>query len=378
MEQSHKITLVVSVGTSPKVITSTIQALINEKSIIPDEIIAITTSLGKESIVKDIIEQDEINKLVKTFDKKNSSFKDKLKFGSSDSIKVLGDGSNDFKDISNLDECNAAAEQILKIFRQYTSTPDNKLLICIAGGRKSLSALMFSCMTLVGRAQDQIFHVFIDENSNKKNNSPILAEMNYVRTRNLIEKRLKSGVPSYDALVKELQHNLDEKIDFVNIDILINQKSNTYTLNINNQKVILNYDKFSFLLLFCILIKTKKLSSDGWNGFKKFDEEKNEFGFLHKWIKCKSIIKAKWFDDFCIYAEKTLLHKWDTPNNNIKSCANITRKEISVYLANEDHKNKIIPRVNVKHSPESLYPSEKINIKPKSIYDKICQCMELI
>lgn len=50
---------------------------------------------------------------------------------------------------------------MLRQIRQYTESSDTVVLASIAGGRKTMSALLFSCMSLLGREDDKVFHVLL-------------------------------------------------------------------------------------------------------------------------------------------------------------------------------------------------------------------------
>ena len=199
----NKTILIVGVGTSPSVITSTVDALFNEDiDLVPDDIIVITTVPGKSLIEADLLTNNSWDLFCENYRSKCVDLRDKLRFGSSNSIKILGDNQRDFDDITNLYECDQSAERILEIFRQFTENPKTRLVISIAGGRKSLSALMLSCITLIGRQQDRVFHVFINEN---KKEVPSLAEISYVRVRGWVEKHFGNAIPLYKNLVDDLQ-----------------------------------------------------------------------------------------------------------------------------------------------------------------------------
>ena len=92
----------------------------------------------------------------------------------SDSIRVLGDGKSDFGDIATPAQNDAAADFILKVLRQYTEDPGSRVIASIAGGRKSMSALMISCMSLLGRTQDRVCHVLVNEPYEQQMDPPFL------------------------------------------------------------------------------------------------------------------------------------------------------------------------------------------------------------
>ena len=340
MKKLEKITLIISVGTSPKVITSTIEAFTTHKEIVPDEIIAITTKPGEKLIREEVINSDLWDKLLTKIQKRKLNIEDKLKFGSSDSIRVLGDGNRDFDDISSLDECDAAADQILRIFREFTSSPDKILYICIAGGRKSLSALMFSCMTLLGRDKDRIFHVFIDENKGK---NPSIAEISYVRTRGWIEKRLKEGIPSYSNLVKELQGTMPEATNYSLIKINLDK----HEVIIGDEAVRINFKEFGFLVLYAIISKLNIDMSYDWDRFISKE--------LKNFKESDDVFDQNWFDEFCDWVDPI-----DTAEG-LKITITQLRAKVQDHLASSEHKYLLFPKMR---KEKELYPSKFIDIKP--------------
>ena len=164
MEKPTRTILVAGVGLSPAVLTNTVWALAHEKKpIIPDEVVAITTRTGRRCIEEQLMASSGWSRLFQTLEKEGLEVWDKLAFGASDSIRILGDGKIDFDDIATPDQNDAAADFILKVLRQYTEDPGTRVIASIAGGRKSMSALMISCMSLLGRAQDRVCHVLVNE-----------------------------------------------------------------------------------------------------------------------------------------------------------------------------------------------------------------------
>src|SRR5207245_1452140 len=55
------------------------------------------------------------------------------------------------------------AEFLMDIVRSFTENHSTRLIVSIAGGRKTTSALLHSVITLLGRASDMITHIIVDE-----------------------------------------------------------------------------------------------------------------------------------------------------------------------------------------------------------------------
>jgi CRISPR-associated protein (TIGR02584 family) len=160
----YETVLVGGVGMSPAVLTETIWALAHEKTpVIPGLVVAVTTKPGKELIQSKLLKSGVWSGLVKALEKEGFDVGGKLRFGADETIRVLGDGTNDYADITTPEESMHCADSILNVLRQYTEDPNKLVVTSIAGGRKTLSALMLACMSLLGREQDRVCHVLAND-----------------------------------------------------------------------------------------------------------------------------------------------------------------------------------------------------------------------
>ncbi|MBN2686190.1 MAG: TIGR02584 family CRISPR-associated protein [Pontiellaceae bacterium] len=159
--------LVAVVGNSPAVLTETVWALAQEDPpVVPDEVVAITTLAGRARIREQLFGTDAVWGSLRSA---LGAPEGKLHFGAEDTIKVIGDGDRDFADIATPQENEQAADFILRVLRQHTEDPSTIVIASIAGGRKTMSALMLACMSLLGREQDRVCHVLANEEYIKKN-----------------------------------------------------------------------------------------------------------------------------------------------------------------------------------------------------------------
>lgn len=154
-----RVVLIGAVGMSPAVLTETVWALAQEDPpLIPDEVVAITTSSGRERIQKELLDSgtwSELQQVLKA--------PQKLKFGASASIQVIGNGQRDFADIVTPEENEQAADFLMQQLRRYSEDANTRIIASIAGGRKTMSALMLACMSLLGREQDRVCHVLAND-----------------------------------------------------------------------------------------------------------------------------------------------------------------------------------------------------------------------
>ncbi len=221
--------LVAAVGMSPAVLTETIWALAHEKTPwIPNRVVAITTTEGRDRLRESLFgKNSEWESLQKTL----NATEGQLRFGDSDSIRIIGDGQNDLSDISTGAENSAAADFILRVLREYTEDPNTEMVVSIAGGRKTMSALMLSCMTLLGREQDRVCHVLANDDyifankgflfprtkTEEKEAQIQLSDIPFVRIRGLYAQKLGEAPGSYSALVNQFQSAAPPPINYPKI-----------------------------------------------------------------------------------------------------------------------------------------------------------------
>jgi len=154
-------------GTSPAVLTETLYALAREQEpVFPERIIVITTSRGRKLFETFFFDNGTWLEFKNTMKKQYGNAVDnKLRFGPiDDCIRVIPALSRDrvLEDIQDLDDNLAVAEFLLEVLRGFCEDDTIDLYASIAGGRKTMGALLVSVMTLIGRANDRILHVLVN------------------------------------------------------------------------------------------------------------------------------------------------------------------------------------------------------------------------
>jgi len=233
--------LVAVVGISPAILTETVWALAHEKMpIIPDKIVVLTTTTGKSCLERELFayakeQATGWKRLVSSLSDEGFNVEGKLQFGLADYHVRLFPSKNrmrNVEDITSFEDNAAAADMILDTLRGFTEQPNTRVLASIAGGRKTMGALMMSCMSLLGREQDRVLHVLVnppfdsplsppflfpemkvkyharDGNAVKEKPKVDLVDVPYVRMRGWYESIFKSPPPSYIALVKGIQKEM--------------------------------------------------------------------------------------------------------------------------------------------------------------------------
>lgn len=231
----RKTVLVAGVGTSPAVLTETVWGLAHQATpVVPDEIVVLTTLTGRQRLEREVMagEPSVWSRLVAALKADGLPVDGRLAFGET-SIRVFPDAHrNPLADLRSGDENLRAADFMLAQLRQYTESPDSVVLTSIAGGRKTMSALLLSCMTLLGRADDRVYHVLLPPEFEGRLDPPFhfpengvvhrtsanppcelesskaaveLFEVPYVRMRGWYQEKFKSIPPSYETLVSKVQ-----------------------------------------------------------------------------------------------------------------------------------------------------------------------------
>ena len=248
MNPSKRIVLIAGMGTSPAVLTETVWALAHQaQPVVPDEIAVITTRSGKDALVQSVMSgaPSVWERLKAALRKEKIEIEGKLVFGGA-SIHVIPDeDGNEAGDLRTGDDNLRAADFMLRQIRQYSESPDTAILCSIAGGRKTMSALLFSCMTLLGREDDKVYHVLLPPEFEQGAEPPFyfpepgvtytvkatgrkykadkvkseLFEVPFVRMRGWYQEKFKSIPPSYRTLVSKVQSVAPAAVAYPSLEI---------------------------------------------------------------------------------------------------------------------------------------------------------------
>jgi len=166
--------LIAVTGQSPAVLTETVWRLAFPAdkatvAIIPSHVIALTTTVGREAIAQQLFGADAIwDRLREAVLGPACKTNPRLCFGlTGDCVKVFTRKSNgrpvELKDISTEDDNTAVADFITDELWGYVEKPETRLIASISGGFKTMSALLFAGMSLLGRKEDLITHVLVNQ-----------------------------------------------------------------------------------------------------------------------------------------------------------------------------------------------------------------------
>ena len=244
-------------GMSPAILTETVWALACEKPpVIPGRIVVITTLPGKARIEEELFKpsSDYANRTVwqalrdtvfqlagRDLEISPAKFDDLLIL---DDIRLIANRdaklgrSFPVEDIRTPADNETAADFILDEVRKITANADTTLIASLAGGRKTMGALLYAALSLLGRPQDRLTHVLVSEPFEDPGLSPRfyfpaqpetlhqhsrtggihksdaariwLADVPFVRLRELFPKQLGRYPGSFNDLVRAYSERIQQ------------------------------------------------------------------------------------------------------------------------------------------------------------------------
>ena len=150
--------LLVVTGMTPQIITETLYALKTERNIVPDEVHVVTTSLGADCI-RDKLLEPAVGRW-RDFAAAISPVKTIAFSAANVHVIRSGDGRK-LDDIRTPEDNNWAADFITECVRSFCARDDVRLLVSMAGGRKSMGFYAGYALSLYGRPLDGLYHVLV-------------------------------------------------------------------------------------------------------------------------------------------------------------------------------------------------------------------------
>jgi CRISPR-associated protein (TIGR02584 family) len=219
---------------SPQIVTETLYALVTEQHFIPTEIRLITTTLGYNRVVRDLLdEQDgQFHAFCREY-----NLVGKIQFDAS-SITILSDMQHQpLEDVRTPAENNRAADEISRIVQTLCQDDTAALHVSLSGGRKTMGFFLGYALSLFARSQDKLSHVLVSDpfSDNKDFFFPskirrelitpdghkidtldariMLTEIPLVRLRAGLPNELLMGQASYSATVTAAQARIDPLVE---------------------------------------------------------------------------------------------------------------------------------------------------------------------
>lgn len=237
------------IGLSPAVLTETVFGLYAESEPdIPDRIVVVTTTTGKKRLGDALFTGGGWSMLVHELRRIYGAHIKIPQFGPAEAcIRVIpsADQQRDLTDIQTAADNEAAADFMLQLVRSLSDDGRNRIIASIAGGRKSMGALLVGIMSLVGGFGDRIVHVLVDEpwerlpqfyfpscpgsfqcpltarRLDSRDARLTLADVPFVPLRYLFTDEVKRAANRYDSLVKVVRNralDVDSELE-LNIDL---------------------------------------------------------------------------------------------------------------------------------------------------------------
>lgn len=160
--------LVATTGLSPAILTETVWALAHEKPpVIPDTVIVLTTQTGAAKIAEQLFGPDELwQQLRRSLLGKKAATDPRLDFDTSpDRVKTVhhrvGTRRLPLDELATPEQNTAFADALVDELWTHTSKPDLRVVASLAGGFKTMSALMLSAMQLLANPGDRVTHVLV-------------------------------------------------------------------------------------------------------------------------------------------------------------------------------------------------------------------------
>lgn len=214
--------LLAAMGTSPQVLTETLYAIHMQGKPFPDEVYLITSANAKAKTVEWLFEKGQIENL-----KSHHGLPD-FKFDLNHILLMEGDDGKAVFDGREEEDQKSIADSITRIVARFTADKNCRIHASIAGGRKTMAFYLGYAMSMFGRDQDILSHVFVskefefneqfffptlndnyiaknDQVLNTKNAQVTLAVIPFVRMRNMVDQSLIEKIES-NSFSKTIAH----------------------------------------------------------------------------------------------------------------------------------------------------------------------------
>ena len=279
-------TLLAVTGMSPAVLTETAWALAREKPpTIPDQVVVVTTLPGKGRLEDELFTASPEYGGLGVWQALRRAilgpaFASDPRLNLAD-IRVVATRdakqgrSHPLEDIRTPADNDTAADFILDEVRKVAANSDTRLIASLAGGRKTLGALLYAALSLLGRPQDRLTHVLVSEPFDDPQLAPRfyfpvqpatlhqrpraggvcssdsarlwLADVPFVRLRELFPKQLGRYPGTFSALVAAYAQRLEEVTGPPEVALEPAQ----WTVRVNGTAVVLAAREFALFAFLC-------------------------------------------------------------------------------------------------------------------------------
>lgn len=289
---AQRTVLIATTGLSPAILTETVWALAREKpAVIPDEIIVLTTQPGKMKIAEQLFGPDEVwRQLRHTLLGKYADNDPRLDFDTTpDRVHVVhhrvGTRRVPLDELATPEQNTAFADAIVDELWKYTSKPDTRVVASLAGGFKTMSALMLSAMQLLANPGDRVTHVLVSggfdtatppfffpeqhtQDLKARDGSALraahaapliqLIDLPLIPLRRWFEDALHRKPPSYATLVHGSLSAIEAAVGDISLElgpIVLPEGRKKHWMRLNGQEHPLSPDRYAYLRFFAEKLK---------------------------------------------------------------------------------------------------------------------------
>lgn len=298
MKNDRKIFLYAITGLSPAVLTETIWCLAMQKiPVFPDRLIVFTTQTGKEKLTE--LVNEHWKNMINAIKKKNIEIPYHMENWQSGWINVF-----EYRDKSgarhNLDDVRTQSDNLEiaeYMFRQIKNDISDEferptIYASIAGGRKTMGAMLHSIVSLVGKEDDKIFHILTDKDpprdfaypgckSDEKYKINLnFAEVPFVPLYNILKRNTLARGTTYKSLIQDLSDSINKRM----CKIRTNAHECTLTVEIGEDVIEIKLRYVEFLIASTFFRRAKEckyingsLINDTSYNFKKATENESDY-----------------------------------------------------------------------------------------------------
>lgn len=151
-----KSVLLAMLGESPGVLTETVWALGKEGRML-DALSVMTTTKGAEIFRREVMETGQWHELGERLRQQGA----KRRLPVPRLSVFRNEMGRELMDVESTEDVETAGNELLRWVRGYAADPSVRVTASISGGRKTMTMLLSTCMSLLGREKDRMVHVHV-------------------------------------------------------------------------------------------------------------------------------------------------------------------------------------------------------------------------
>jgi len=291
--------LVATTGLSPAVLTETVWALAQEKPpVIPDIVVVLTTKTGATKIAEQLFGPDAVwDQLRRAILGKKADTDPRLDFDvSPDRVKVVhhrvGTRRLPLDELATPEQNTAFADAITQELWTHTGQSDTRVVASLAGGFKTMSALLLSAMQLLSNPRDRVTHILVSggydsatppfffphqkhQSLRARDGSALLAanaapllqliDMPVIPLRRWFADVLDRKPPSYQTLVHGSIAALEAHVGDLTLElgpVVLPSAKSKHSMRLNGTEHALSPDRYVYLRFFAERLHAGKAPDD--------------------------------------------------------------------------------------------------------------------